>query len=1639
MSFATDKWFKYLHEEILIEGLGDIGLDETIKEEIRSALPEASEKGRVWVGNAWKSIDGGTFIGYGWFIRHIKEEIAPLGKNFRRDEGNDIEHDILWNLIQNYEGQSPGKWPKLKRKFANTAKKKGFSEEDIRDLLYQFEQLDLKCWNLFAIRIQNIFTTLNQNPNNYEMIKEIPPSDWMIAEDVCHEFQMNQEKPAQIMHTFDDGSYWYNLETYRCGNEGVRMGHCGTDERGTLYSLRKKDKGKKNSTSYITISYNENTETIYQIKGRANNCPPEKLWSHIATFIDITGAQTLEESGQYSSEPEKFEQLGQWLSENTGINFEGSLEKRVEEMTEACREFERGFREDYGPHTYFRQVVVDTDDMWDGAQIRPRWYQDDIDFITVQVNFDLEDKYLLRQSEDLGDELRDELYDIIDDNDSNGVISEYGNRPDFSFIRAYSLEEATRKYHTHGYRSDKRSFYLEGDKTFLVVSDIDSGIESATDDLNRYEADNYHLFLNVIRDFINEVEESIDKIKLLLIEQEYIAKPGIISYKEKADETFNNFIVSTIAGRNQFQFILTSFGILFYTTPEEMQAIMQTDLLDVENFYKTKDNYYSSLEFKNKIIEGLQEKENEAIDFAKRQMKLNFGEKYEQKIDSIWEKFRSVGMYKIATIKNDMFAAFAVRQRNPDTRSTEKDYFSYKLSFDFNESTYPIFAPIVEYYDNNIDFVVSVFDRVVKEYIKEAAVRHREKTQKADVLPMQEGLIIEGLGDIGLSKQIVDLILDWMPDASEKGRVWIGNALKEFAPLDAWGTNRRFEEKVKEFLETNGDKYVVGEYNLFSDFMENLDTRMKRWNKYKKSFIKSCKKQGIANEDIEKAVDFYDQLEFSMFTTFSSYTSEIMITLNQDPANYEKAILFNRVETDDKGNKKYFYDSISDFPPSEFRTVEQLARDYQDKLDVEEQKVIKFDDGAFWYDLRSSYCTVEAERMGHCGQDDRATLYSLRKKEGNQTIESKSHVTIAFDKFEVIYQIKGRFNNTPEEKFWPYIAKFITEMGVQEIRETGQYMNEEQKPKLYDMLKFLNEETGAKIHIHHFFLEKLKQLSDQWGEENPKLSKYVDLDYRVHEEHNPNGDYTIPKWTQNIDRFLLPTPFETNTKYRTIQDGIEENRIMDSVLEIISSKDRNAIIGDAAGEMEIHFEMLSNHGQVYPIMKFQGFERQLNTMIIHNMNLDRADPSSFKVFLDKVKEFMEDVISSMPEIREFMKQSGYIKENPFYHIAIQLRENIKNLSVFVSKKRITVKVDTLSPQIDNIVIGRLPRSEDRETLKTNFRKLGSAGREEVQTILFEELKKFPSFPEELDNEQFKEEFIEAIDFFRYGEGVLIDVDIQITEDDYTYTTPLAIFIDQNYPEVKETLKNILLSKLFGEPLQEARENPLDVRLYEIDFVMSYPLGKGFEMTDIHNIIRAIPDVTTVRTIGDTKRTQANRVISLQRLKFALQGRMPRNEWVKQVLIPQIHKISSSIRLHKVERADLVSSSKQRLEEVYAAFSQRPSAPRTTPRPTIQGLIDDWVEGGVMYDAPTNMNLTRYSVMMPVADLEHLMGREARKHGHHFESGYENFIKNGVRDPIYLAIGKNGRAKITGNEDDLRYAIKAGVEEVPVFISYQRQV
>ena len=57
MDISTGNWFEYLREEVLTEGLRDIGLPESVVDYIESAMPNAPEKAKTYVGNEWKKYE----------------------------------------------------------------------------------------------------------------------------------------------------------------------------------------------------------------------------------------------------------------------------------------------------------------------------------------------------------------------------------------------------------------------------------------------------------------------------------------------------------------------------------------------------------------------------------------------------------------------------------------------------------------------------------------------------------------------------------------------------------------------------------------------------------------------------------------------------------------------------------------------------------------------------------------------------------------------------------------------------------------------------------------------------------------------------------------------------------------------------------------------------------------------------------------------------------------------------------------------------------------------------------------------------------------------------------------------------------------------------------------------------------------------------------------------------------------------------------------------------------------------------------------------------------------------------------------------------------------------------------------------
>ena len=1001
---------------------------------------------------------------------------------------------------------------------------------------------------------------------------------------------------------------------------------------------------------------------------------------------------------------------------------------------------------------------------------------------------------------------------------------------------------------------------------------------------------------------------------------------------------------------------------------------------------------------------------------------------------------------------------------------------------------------------------------------------------------IREEILTEGLNDIGLSEDNVNRIRMEMHEASEKARVWVGNALKAYyfqgyvsnlsVSLERASSRDSYSlVKMIQFAQENGDSLSIKKgdrtFEVYKDVVRTYLTEpVKQWPKVTRSFIKQKNKLPATDEVFNQAIYHLERVEGLIFGNFFDTIENVIITMNQNPNNYTL---------------------IKGMPPSDWRGAEQVCYEFQQSREDPDQILHVFEDGSYWYDLQSSRCNVEGERMGHCGTDDRGNLYSLRKRDKGKR-DSKSYITIAFnEQSKEIFQIKGRQNTCPPESLWPHIEKFIELTDAISLQETGEYSAEpEEFSRLGD---YLSEETG--IEWGGSLDQRMEDFRNECNEYLMQFRANVadDEDVQLAGLDIEMDDYEEGfQWYDTLQSIVVEVPFKLETRYLREQRNDLGSAFIDEILEILEEEDRNTFISSYKENAEVSFLMADSkvdamnktyqRGSVEE--KAVSFSTGSKTyMILDSLqmlsdeqimqDLYRSQADNYDNFLDLVGELYTDVRDSVDAIENLFIKRGIIEAplvkgyretiakrfNNFY-ISNTARNDRDQFGVMANGKLF----DTTADEMETIAkTGLAPDRQAFNNLKPplNLNRSGEgwwysdAFKDQIIEVLQSKEKEAAEFAKNQMALDYGEQYKEKIDnlwdkilsqknSWLFGSDVFVGFlvkqskpdpntagrigqPIRTSEDAFFYKIevnideqtipafgPFLEYYDNNFEIIIGAFDKVVKEYIYGAAkrmkkdadtddnlpdrwdanitrtvVQQEAVNPLDVRLYELDFIMSYPLGQGFEITDIHNIVRGIPDVTTVRTVGTKKRSQGNRSISLQRLKFALRGQKSRNDWIRQVLVPQIRKISSTISLHRVEPADLVSSSKQRLEESYYDSSMRQSSGRATPVPTIQSLVDDWVEGGVMYDAPTNINLTRYSVMMNVEDLKPYLPREARKHGHHFDAGYQNFIEIGPRDPIYLAIGKNGRAKITGNEDDLRYAIKAGVEEVPVFISYQRQI
>ena len=373
MQKSTDMWFRYLSErQTLTEGLRDIGLPEYVIDYIETAMPEAPEKSKVLMGNLWKNdkeyghglkqlqfdIVNNMINEYNDYVIASKLDgegkpedvdtrtIAPLDMSDvskqraeyddeRIEQGKRVKF-VVQN-VKNGVAKPFGTWRKMLMKAVKALSKAGIPSEKVEttkeDLNEMLQSRFRNWWNAYDL----VAAFLNDDPTNYELAKDAIDSESKTYDanellNIARNYLNNKEDPENIMHEFDDGSYWYNLQTSNCPVEGERMGHCGADGRGVLVSLRKKKGKRRESSSYVTMTWGGNT--LYQIKGRENDAPPEEVWDHIAWFINNYDIDSVEETGEHSNDFEGFEMMNDYLASKTNASFSGNIEEIMESVQE---------------------------------------------------------------------------------------------------------------------------------------------------------------------------------------------------------------------------------------------------------------------------------------------------------------------------------------------------------------------------------------------------------------------------------------------------------------------------------------------------------------------------------------------------------------------------------------------------------------------------------------------------------------------------------------------------------------------------------------------------------------------------------------------------------------------------------------------------------------------------------------------------------------------------------------------------------------------------------------------------------------------------------------------------------------------------------------------------------------------------------------------------------------------------------------------------------------------------------------------------------------------------------------------------------------------------------------------------------
>lgn len=216
---------------------------------------------------------------------------------------------------------------------------------------------------------------------------------------------------------------------------------------------------------------------------------------------------------------------------------------------------------------------------------------------------------------------------------------------------------------------------------------------------------------------------------------------------------------------------------------------------------------------------------------------------------------------------------------------------------------------------------------------------------------------------------------------------------------------------------------------ILKDFLRLLEREYEGMKEYGVIF------DGTVDEEGDEATSSREYLK-SYFKSFARHATELQHMLSLPIPELQEYL--KRVSPNEKWHVVA-------------RTAHEMEQEWQNRnknwLDVTDEinkgsieQFIKFDNDMGWYNLHRPYCKDEGLAMGHCGNKAAFsysdTVLSLRetKKEKNNTILSKPHLTFILKNGEFLGEMKGRANSKPQEKYHPYIMDLLL------YKKNGKYM-----------------------------------------------------------------------------------------------------------------------------------------------------------------------------------------------------------------------------------------------------------------------------------------------------------------------------------------------------------------------------------------------------------------------------------------------------------------------------------------------------------------------------------------------------------------------------------------------------------------------